>query len=276
MARPFILGLSQRSRSFAALGVYDSFSNVTRRRLTMTVTGSFGTAALLGTRMSPVLFGMLGATPQVGRLLIPGDDLPERNRIIILSDRAWRAHYGSDPGVIGSSLTIDGRPYTLVGIMSPGFAFPDAQTDFWIPYTSAPGLAPSEPRSDTPNSYYADGVFARLRDGVTIEAASAETDALLRTLSVEHAAETRRNSGANWISPKSRAPRRSRVDEGRADRTGSSHAAHAGGRGRAAAAHRLRQSGHAVSRAQRFAPGRARGPQGAWRHPSTATAAVRG
>jgi predicted permease len=192
MSRPYILGLDQRSRSFAALGVYDSFSNVTRRRLTMTVTGSFGTAALLGTRMSPVLFGMLGATPQVGRLLIPGDHLPERNRIIILSDRSWRAHYGSDPGVIGSSLTIDGRPYTLVGIMSPGFAFPDAQTDFWIPYTSAPGLVPSEPRSDSPNSYYADGVFARLREGVTIEAASAETDALLRTLSVENAAEMRR------------------------------------------------------------------------------------
>lgn len=193
MARPFILGLNQRSRSFAAFGVYDSFSNVTRRRLTMTVTGSSGTAALLGTRMSPVLFGMLGATPQVGRLLIPGDDLPEQNRIIILSDRAWRAHYGGASGVIGSSLTIDGRPYTLAGIMSPGFAFPDARTDFWIPYTSAPGLAPSEPRSDTPNSYYADGVFARLRDGVTIEAASAETDALLRILSLEHAAETGRN-----------------------------------------------------------------------------------
>ncbi len=95
--------------------------------------------------------------------------------------------------MIGSSLTIDGRPYTVVGIMSPGFAFPDAQTDFWIPYTSAPGLAPSEPRSDTPNSYYASGVFARLRDGITIEAASAETDALLRTLSVEHAVETGRN-----------------------------------------------------------------------------------
>jgi len=192
MARPFILGLNQRNRSFAALGVYDSFSNITRRRLTMTVKGSLGSAELLGTRMSPVLFGMLGATPQAGRLLIPGDDLPERNRIIILSDRSWRAHYGGDPGVIGSSLAIDGRPYTLVGIMSPGFGFPDAQTDFWIPYTSAPGLAPSEPRSDSPNSYYADGVFARLRDGVTIEAASAETDALLRTLSVERAAETGR------------------------------------------------------------------------------------
>jgi predicted permease len=142
--------------------------------------------------MSPVLFGMFGAQPQFGRLFVPGDDLPERNRLIILSDRAWRAHYGGDLRLVGSSLTLDGRPYTLVGVTSPGFAFPDAQTDFWIPYTSFPGLAPSEPRSDTPNSYYSDGVYARLRDGVTIEAASAETDALLRTLSRERAAETGR------------------------------------------------------------------------------------
>ena len=126
--------------------------------------------------------------------------------------------------------------------MSPGFAFPDAQTDFWIPYTSAPGLAPSEPRSDTPNSYSAQGVFARLRDGVTVEAASAETDALLRTVSLRTLREeTGRDPKQTRVSPKSRAPRRSRIDEGRADRTGSSHAAHAGGRRRAAAAHRLRQ-----------------------------------
>jgi putative ABC transport system permease protein len=209
MARPFILGLEKRSRSFAAFGVYGSFSYVTRRRLTMNITGSFGAAALLGTRMSPVLFGMLGATPQVGRLLIPGDDLPQRNRVIILSDRSWRAHYGSDPGVIGSSLTIDGRPYTLVGVMRPGFAFPDAQTDFWIPYTSSPGLLPSEPRSDTPNSYSATGVFARLRDGVTIEAASAETDALLRTLSLEHAAATGRKPEDTGFPPS--LPRRAEV-----------------------------------------------------------------
>ncbi|HWI19330.1 MAG TPA: ABC transporter permease, partial [Vicinamibacterales bacterium] len=192
MSRPFIEGLSERSRSFAALGVYDSFSNITRRRLTMTVTGSFGTAALLGTRMSPVMFGILGATPQLGKVFIPGDDLPARNQIIILSDRTWRAQYGSDPGVLGASLTIDARPYTVVGIMSPGFAFPDAQTDFWIPLTPAPVPPPSAPRSDSPNSAYADGVYARLHNGVTVEAASAETDALLRTLSLEYAAATGR------------------------------------------------------------------------------------
>src|SRR5688572_17317175 len=122
MARPFILGLSERSRSFSSVGTFDSFSNITRRRLTMTVAGQLGTAELHGTRMSPVLFSMLGARPHLGRLFVPGDERPDRNRLIILSDRAWRAQYAGDPGVLGSSLTIDGRLYTLVGIMAPGFA----------------------------------------------------------------------------------------------------------------------------------------------------------
>ena len=193
MARPFLLGLSERTQSFSSVGVFDSFSNITRRRLTMTVLGQFGTAELSGTRISPALFSMLGARPQVGRLFVPGDDRPERNRLIVLSDRAWRAQYAADPAVLGSSLTIDGQLYTLVGIMSPGFAVPDAQTDFWIPLTSAPVPPPSEPRSDSPNSAYADGVFARLKDGVTIETANEDTEALLRRLSLERAAETGRN-----------------------------------------------------------------------------------
>ena len=84
--------------------------------------------------------------------------------------------------MIGSSLTIDGRLYTLVGIMSPGFAFPDAQTDFWIPLRQLRCCRHRNLDPTHPTAAYADGVFARLRDGVTIEAASAETDALLRTL----------------------------------------------------------------------------------------------
>ena len=201
MARPFILGLSERGRWFTDVGVFDSFSNITRRRLAMTVAGRLGAAELLGTRLSPVLFSMLGAQPQLGRLFAPGDERPDRNQLIVLSDRSWRAQYAGDPRVIGSSLTIDGRPYTAVGIMSPGFAFPDAETDFWIPLTSAPVPPPSEPRSDSPNSAYADGVFARLREGVAIDAASDETDAILRTLSLERAAETGRTPEQTGFPP---------------------------------------------------------------------------
>lgn len=76
MARPFILGLSERGRWFTDVGVFDSFSNITRRRLAMTVAGQLGAAELLGTRLSPVLFSMLGAQPQLGRLFAPGDEAP--------------------------------------------------------------------------------------------------------------------------------------------------------------------------------------------------------
>jgi hypothetical protein len=138
MARPFVLGLSERSRSFSSVGTFDSFSNITRRRLTMMVTGQFGAAELYGTRISPVLFSMLGAQSQLGRLFVPGDDRPERNRLIVLSDRAWRAQYLGNPSVLGSSMTIDGRLYTVVGVMSAGFGFPDAATDFWIPLCAGP------------------------------------------------------------------------------------------------------------------------------------------
>jgi putative ABC transport system permease protein len=131
MARPFILGLSERNRSFSDFGVFDSFSNITRRRLAITVAGHFGAAELHGTRISPVLFSILGAHPQLGRLFAPGDDRPERNHVIIIGDRSWRALHQGDRGVLESSLTIDGQPYALIGIMSPGFEFPDAQTDFW-------------------------------------------------------------------------------------------------------------------------------------------------
>lgn len=89
----------------------------------------------------------------------------------------------------------------MVGIMSPGFAFPDAQTDFWIPLTSVPVPPPSEPRSDSPNSAYADGVFAKLRGGVSIEAASRETDAVLRTLGLQRAAETGRTPEQTGFPP---------------------------------------------------------------------------
>src|SRR5262245_50429327 len=61
MARPWILGLRERTHSFSGFGVFDSFSNITRRRLTMTIAGRSGAGELHGTRVSPELLSMLGA-----------------------------------------------------------------------------------------------------------------------------------------------------------------------------------------------------------------------
>lgn len=95
---------------------------------------------LTGTGLDPVrvpaietganLFAVLGVRPQVG----PGfpDDGPmfSTDLIAVISDRLWRARYGADPNLVGRTLQLNGTPYTIVGIMPPGFHFPD-DVDVW-------------------------------------------------------------------------------------------------------------------------------------------------
>ena len=191
MSQRYFVALRERTKTLAAIGGYDSFSNLTRQRLAMMVEGGDGAAQLLGTRMSPVLFSMLGAQAQIGRVFDLAEERPARHDVVILSHRAWRAHYGGDANALGRSLTLDGRPYSLIGVMPQGFHFPDRQTDFWIPLTPAPVPPPSAPRSDTPNTGYTDGTFGLLADGVSAETAAAEVEAILRQLDLELAAERR-------------------------------------------------------------------------------------
>lgn len=209
MAWPYFVGLRERTHTLSAVGGYDSFSNLTRQRLTMPVEGEQGAAELFGTRMSPVLFSMLGVQPALGRFFDVPEEQTGRNNVIILSYRAWRAHYGGDPSVLGRLFTLDGRGYSLVGVMPAGFEFPDRQTDFWIPLTPAPVRPPSVPRSDSPNSAYADSVFGLLADGVASQTAAAEVESILRRLSLERAEELKQAPGQTGFPPSM--PRRSEV-----------------------------------------------------------------
>ena len=184
LSLPYFVGLRERTRSLSGIGGYDSFSTVTRQRLSASVSGVDGAARLLGTRMSPALFATLGSTPMLGRAFETIEEQQGRNAVVILSHRTWQNVYGANPRVLGESFILDSRIYTIVGVMGSDFAFPDSQTDFWIPLTPRE-ILPTEPRSDAPDSYYADGVYARLVDGVSIQAASSEVDAILRTIDLE-------------------------------------------------------------------------------------------
>jgi predicted permease len=191
MAQRFFVGLRERARSFAAIGGVDSFSNLTRQRLAIVLDGSDGARQLLGTRMSPALFSMLGVPAALGRVFDAAEEAHGRNHVIILSQRAWRMYYGSNAAVLGTTVTLDSAVYTVVGVMPEGFAFPDRQTDFWIPLTPTPVPPPSAPRSDSPASGYTDAVYGLLRDDVSAGAASAEIESILRGLDRELAAERR-------------------------------------------------------------------------------------
>jgi putative ABC transport system permease protein len=191
MSQRYFVGLRERAKTLSAIGGYDSFSNLTRQRLAMMVEGGDGAAQLLGTRMSPVLFSMLGAQAHIGRVFDLSEERTDRHDVIILSHRAWRTHFGGGANVLGRSLTLDGRLYSIVGVMPQDFHFPDRQTDFWIPLTPAPVPPPSAPRSDTPNTGYTDGTFGLLADGASVEMAAAEVEGILRQLDLELAAERR-------------------------------------------------------------------------------------
>ena len=74
--------------------------------------------------VSPNYFSMLGATPEIGRLFGPQDFALGFAPVAVISDSLWRRSYGADPSVLGRSLRLDNDPYTIVGVLPPGFRHP--------------------------------------------------------------------------------------------------------------------------------------------------------
>lgn len=88
------------------------------------------------------LFPVLGARPELGRLLSPSDDRLDAPRTAVLSDEFWRAKFHADPGVIGRTVDIDGSPVTVVGVTPPQFRIPHGRNvlrgDLWVPMRFTP------------------------------------------------------------------------------------------------------------------------------------------
>ena len=70
---------------------------------------------------------MLGVRALLGRTFAPEDAVPPHQRVLVLSHATWRAHFGSDPQVVGRTVKYNGADYRIVGVMPQGFAFPDRE-----------------------------------------------------------------------------------------------------------------------------------------------------
>jgi putative ABC transport system permease protein len=114
-------------------------------------------------------FEVLGVEPQLGRPILPEDETPGAPPACVISDRFWREHFNGDPKALGSTLDLDGELRTLVGIMPARFQFLDASV--WLPadLSSKTGIR-LEP-------------LARLKPGVSVQAATAEFDTIARRIS---------------------------------------------------------------------------------------------
>jgi putative ABC transport system permease protein len=116
------------------------------------------------------LFGVLGVRPLIGRTFAPGEDQPGRHRVAVISYSLWQRRFEGNPGVVGRSVTLDGGPYVIVGVMPPGFRFPMTipgdrvvPTDLWFP------MRPSGDLEDRGSHNF--WAVARLAPGVTVDQA---------------------------------------------------------------------------------------------------------
>ena len=105
-------------------------------------------------------FNVLGVQPFLGRAFLPEDDKPGTITTAIISHGLWKRRFGSDPAIVGKQVQISSRPITVVGVMPPGFEYPE-QTQIWV--TSAVNL------SEEPRDNRAWSAIARLNPGIDVQ-----------------------------------------------------------------------------------------------------------
>lgn len=135
------------------------------------------------------LFDLLGVRPAIGRTFRRGEDDPGHH-VVILSDAFWRAHFHADPNVLGRSIDLAGRPFTIVGVMPPGFQFPirAERRDMWLTFSrSAEHDEPGDIPTTAQRGNHSLDVIARLRPGVTVAEANAELASISRSLASTYA-----------------------------------------------------------------------------------------
>ena len=159
----------KQSKSLAEIAVYE-YEN-----LALTTRGD--PQRMDAAFVSSGFFRVFQVHPQLGRTFLPGEDHPG-SRSVVLSYRAWAGHFDYDPQIVGKFITLDGEPFTVVGVMPREFHFPALGTDLWA--TPAFDLT-----SSSGKNHYLFGV-GRLRAGVALAQAQAEMTAIARRLEQQY------------------------------------------------------------------------------------------
>ncbi|MGO8733292.1 MAG: ADOP family duplicated permease [Terriglobia bacterium] len=125
-------------------------------------------------QVSTNAFHVLGVPPLMGRAFAE-----DETQAVIVSQGYWRSHFGGDPKILGKTLALDGKLYTVIGIAPANLEFPDPSTQMWVPLTfSAAQKANRE--------YRALDVVARLRPGITVKQAQASADLEAHRLAAQY------------------------------------------------------------------------------------------
>lgn len=148
----------------------------------VSLTGLDEPRRVYATRVTSSAFDLLGVEPMLGRALEPEDAV--RGGVVVLGHPLWQDAFGGDPGAVGRSLEVDGRSWTIVGVMPPAFDVPSpwsrtTRHELYLPF-------PDEELTGGDRGSHGFPVIARLSEGTTLEAAQADMERVMRELAVEY------------------------------------------------------------------------------------------
>lgn len=144
---------------------------------TVIVGGAAEPERIFGTEISWDGFALLGVRPLHGRPFAAADAVPGAPEVALISHLLWQRRFAGDPGVVGSTVRMNGQPVTLIGVMPPGWRYPEI-SDIWSP------MRPEGDKVSGRGFYWLEG-RARLKPGVTLAEAQAEVDAIMGALAQE-------------------------------------------------------------------------------------------
>ena len=148
-----------------------------------TITGGNGEAERVGgVQVTEGFFATLQVQPATGRSFLPEEDRPGAPRVALITDGFWRRRYGADPSIVGSSITVNALPATVVGVLPPAFRHleinPERPADIFMLFRFNPAEA-------NRGGHFIRGV-GRLKDGVAVERARAEIEAVATRLEQQY------------------------------------------------------------------------------------------
>ncbi|HSK78253.1 MAG TPA: ABC transporter permease, partial [Thermoanaerobaculia bacterium] len=169
--------------SFADLALYQATE--------MTLTGRELPERLAGEAVGASYFRMLGITPVVGRGFVPEEDSqPGTRTVVVLGHSLWTRQFAADPRVVGTLASLDGKPYTVMGVAPPGFKGLTGSAEYWVPVA-----ARSADLLSGAFSHEFD-LVGRLAPGVTLRRAASEVAELGRVVDEAHPAPE--GMGGGW------------------------------------------------------------------------------
>ncbi|HEU4692033.1 MAG TPA: ABC transporter permease, partial [Vicinamibacterales bacterium] len=151
-----------------------AFQTIAAKRFTAFALAQAGGAErVIGAKVTGQYFDVFRIPPALGRVFGQAEDTPGSDDVAVLSHRLWTRSFGADPSVVGREITLDARPYTVVGVMPASFDFSSNEEELWVP------MAFTAAERDNRGSHFLT-VHARLRDDISLQQAAAQMPLIIK------------------------------------------------------------------------------------------------